>query len=85
MESSFTLKLSELDSDFLKTIRHLFRKDNKVTITISSTHVSTINTPETGEEYLQRLEHALKNLDKGKGITVSENDLDKIIHANKLV
>ena len=77
MESSFTLKVSELDSDFVKTIKKLFKKDREISITISSATDFDLNIVETKEEYFARLEKALKNLEGGGGVSMSEKELDK--------
>ena len=77
MESSFTLKVSELDSDFIKNIKKLFKKDREISITISSATDFDLNIVETKEEYFTRLEKALKNLEGGNGISLSEQELDE--------
>jgi len=79
MESSFTLRVSELDSDFVKTIKRLFSKEREVTITISSATDFGLHAIETKEEYFSRLEKALKNIEQGKGIVISEHDFDKTV------
>ena len=47
METSFRIKLSELDSDILKTIRQLFKKDREITLTISSATDFDLNKTES--------------------------------------
>ncbi|MEP7170752.1 MAG: hypothetical protein ABI855_15395 [Bacteroidota bacterium] len=63
METSFRIKLSELDTDIIKTIRQLFKKDREITLTITSATDFDLNKTETKQEYFSRLKKAIKNLE----------------------
>jgi hypothetical protein len=79
METSLRIKVSELDLALLKLIKKLFNKDREVTLTISSATDFGLNKPETKEEYFARLKHAMKNLDEGKGIEHTEEQLNEFV------
>lgn len=75
METSITLKVSELDESILQFIRQLFKGVEQITVTISSATDFGLNASETKEEYIARIKHAIRNLDEGKGISYTEKQL----------
>ena len=66
MQTIVRLKLSELNNDFIETIKTLFKKEKELNIFISS--VKDVNFPEfeTKQGYEQRLNKAIENAEKGK-------------------
>jgi hypothetical protein len=79
MESSFTVKVSELDGDFVKILKRLFKNDREITITVSSATDFGLNEVETKEQYIARIERALKNVESGKGLNYSEKEIEDML------
>ena len=78
MESTFHIKLSELNINFLEGIKKLFGNEREIQITVSSSTDFDLNVKENNEEYFSRLEKALTNLKEKKSIvSLSEDELDK--------
>ena len=78
METSVRIKASELDLDLLKKLKSLFGKDREITLTISSTeHPGTAR--ESKKAYFARLGKALKNIEKGRGVGMTEVELDALV------
>ncbi len=78
MNTSFTLSLSELDENFLNTIKTIFKKEREIIINISGIDDFELNKPETNENYIKRLLKAKENLKNGKGLAYSEAELNKL-------
>jgi len=78
MDTSFTIKVTELDDNFLKTIQTAFKNERKVTINISSSVDFDLNKFETKEEYIARILKAKNNLEAGKGIAYPEAELNEL-------
>ncbi len=79
METSLRIKVSELDMDLLNKIKRLFDKDRELTLTIRSSTDFELTRSESKKVYLQRLDKAIKNLEQGNSITLSEADLDGMV------
>ena len=79
METSLRIKGSELDMDLLNKIKRLFDKDRELTLTIRSSTDFELTRSESKKVYLQRLEKAVKNLEKGNSVTLTEADLDALV------
>ena len=79
METSLRIKVSELDMDLLNKIKRLFDKDRELTLTIRSSTDFELTRSESKKVYLQRLDKAIKNLEKGNAVTLSEADLDAMV------
>ncbi|HQV39573.1 MAG: hypothetical protein IPO60_14860 [Flavobacteriales bacterium] len=79
METSLRIKVSELDMDLLNKIKRLFDKDRELTLTIRSSTDFELTRSESKKVYLQRLDKAIKNLEKGNVVTLSEADLDAMV------
>ena len=79
METSLRIKVSELDMDLLNKIKSLFDKDRELTLTIRSSTDFELTRSESKKVYLQRLDKAIKNLEKGNAVKLSEADLDALV------
>ena len=79
METSLRIKVSELDMDLLNKIKRLFDQDRELTLTIRSSTDFELTRSESKKVYLQRLDKAIKNLEKGNVVTLSEADLDAMV------
>ena len=62
METILKIKVSDLDVDFIKAIKTLFKKDREIEITVSSATDFGLNKTETKEEYIGRIIKAAENL-----------------------
>jgi len=78
MEASVRIKASELDLELLKKLKSLFGKDREITLTISSAE-HPIVARESKKTYLLRLAKALKNIEKGRAVKMSETELDPMV------
>ncbi|HNA33024.1 MAG TPA: hypothetical protein PKH36_11445 [Flavobacteriales bacterium] len=79
METSVRIKISELDMDLLERIKRLFGRDREVTLTIRSATDFGLTKRETKKAYLARLERAIKNLEEGRRVELTEEELDGIV------
>jgi len=68
MQTTYRLKVSELSSDFLKSVKSLFKKDAEIEITVSNFDDFGLNKTETKEEYWARINKAIDNVEKGKNL-----------------
>ncbi len=78
METVLKIKVSDLDVGFIKAIKTLFKKDSEIEITISSATDFGLNKTETKEEYIARIIKAAKNVENGRVVSFTDNDLDKL-------
>jgi hypothetical protein len=77
METSFTLRKDELDTEFLESVKRLFRNARELQITITSATDFDLTRTETREAYIARLEQAAANLEAGHNqIVMTDNDFD---------
>ncbi|MCY7350120.1 MAG: hypothetical protein LH606_05575 [Cytophagaceae bacterium] len=77
METTFTLRRDELDAEFLESVKKLFRNHRELQITISASTDFGLNAPESRQEYFQRLEKAVENLEKGQDqVILNEEEFD---------
>lgn len=76
METSVTLKVEDLDASIIQAIRQLFKKEREVTLRVSSATDFELNALESGEQYIARLQRAIQNLDEGRHVIFSEEELD---------
>lgn len=77
METTFTLRREELDSEFLNTIRQLFRNSRELQITISTAEDFGLTRRESREEYVARLTKAAQNLATESGrVVMTEAEFD---------
>ena len=83
MESTFIISKDELDSNFLASLKKLFKNQKQLQISISIPEDFDLNQNETPKEYLKRLEYCLKEVKSNKNtISFSESELDNIIIEN---
>ncbi len=78
MNTSFTLKLSELDAIFLAIVKTAFKNEIEVRIDTSSTEYFGLNQPETKKEYIARILKAKANFVAGKGVEITEAELNEL-------
>jgi hypothetical protein len=80
METTFVISQSELNSDFLKSLKKLFKHRNQLQITVSTAEDFQLLATETPAVYLKRLEKCLVDVDAHKNtIVFTEDELDGII------
>ena len=79
METTLRIKVSELDKDLLKAIKQLFKDDREINLTISSATDFDLNKTETAAQYLDRLKKAIVNLNEGRGVTYTEEQLSELV------
>ena len=78
MQTVVRLKVSELNSDFIKTIKALFKKEKELDIFISSVSDEGFPKFESKEGYDQRLNKAIENAKKGKHlVSFSEEEFQE--------
>ena len=77
METSFVIRKEELALDFVESIKKLFKRNQELQITISSSEDFGLTKKETKTEYFNRLEKAKANLEKGSVISFSEEEFDE--------
>ncbi len=78
METVLRIKVSDLDVDFIKAIKSLFKKESEIEITVSSATDFGLNKLETKEEYIARIKGAIKNVEKGNLVSFTEEKFDKL-------
>ncbi|NTW34401.1 MAG: hypothetical protein HGB12_17565 [Bacteroidetes bacterium] len=78
METVLKIKVSDLDVDFIKAIKSLFKKEREIEITVSSATDFGLNKTETKEEYIARIKKAIKNVGKGNVVAFTEEEFDKL-------
>jgi len=78
METVLRIKVSDLDIDFIKAIKSLFKKEREIEITVSSATDFGLNKTETKEEYIARIKRAIKNVEKGNVVSFTEEEFDKL-------
>jgi len=78
METVLKIKVSDLDIDFIKVIKSLFKKEREIEITVSSATDFGLNKTETKEEYIARIKKAIKNVEKGNVVSFTEEKFDKL-------
>ena len=67
MQTTFSLTASELP-DLIAVLKTLFKKEKVVNITVNGVSENTLEKKETREEYWERIDRAIKNLDEGKNV-----------------
>jgi len=78
METVLKIKVSDLDIDFIKVIKSLFKKEREIEITVSSATDFGLNKTETKEEYIARIKRAIKSVEKGNVVSFTEEKFDKL-------
>jgi len=78
METVLRIKVSDLDADFIKAIKTLFKKDREIEITVSSASDFGLNQTETKEEYITRILKAANNVANGNVVSFTEDEFEKV-------
>lgn len=65
METTFTIRKDELDTEFLESLKKLFKNARELQITVTSSTDFNLTNSETVAEYIDRLEKAAQNLGAG--------------------
>ncbi len=80
METVLRIKVSDLDADFIKAIKTLFKKDREIEITVSSASDFDfgLNQTETKEEYIARILKAANNVERGNVVSLTEDEFEKV-------
>ncbi|GAB2554616.1 hypothetical protein [Spirosoma areae] len=74
METTFTLRKDELDTEFLESVKRLFKNARELQITISSATDFDLTKSESPSEYITRLEKAAHNLATGNNRVVMTDE-----------
>ncbi len=77
MEATIKLTLNELTPGFIKELKGLFNNEQEIELTIEPLNDFGLNKKETKEDYLKRINQTLENLEKGKSLSFSEEELDE--------
>jgi hypothetical protein len=81
MESTFIIQQSELNEDFLESLKRLFKYSRQLQITVTTSEDFGLLKKETAAEYIARLEKNLNELkNKQNMVTFTESQLDEFIH-----
>jgi adenosylmethionine-8-amino-7-oxononanoate aminotransferase len=83
MQTVLKIKVSDLDNDFVKAIKALFKHNSEIEITVSSANDFNLNKTETKQEYIDRLKKAIENAEKGNIIAFTEKEFE-IVNKNLL-
>jgi len=79
METVIRIRSKELTPDFLNKIKALFNKEEELEISISPVSDFGLNKKESRKEYVNRINLAIKNLDKQTGnVSLSDNDFETL-------
>ncbi len=79
METAIRIKSNELTPDFLKKIKALFSKEEELEISISPVSDFGLNKKESREEYVNRVNLAIRNLDKQTDtISLSDSEFENL-------
>ena len=70
METTFVIKESDFNADFIETVKKLFKKKGQLQITIRDAEDFDLYKSETPDEFLARIEHNIKAVDEGKDVVV---------------
>ncbi len=80
METTFLITKQELDSDFLTSIKNLFKHQKQLQIAISVPEDFNLYQTETPVQHIKRLEKCLKEMKQKKNvISFDEAQLDEMI------
>ena len=80
METTFIINQSELDADFLTSLKKLFKHRKQLQITVTAPEDFHLLEKEPPHVYLERLEKCLADVDFGRNIiTFTEAELDDMI------
>ncbi len=74
METTFTLRKDELDTEFLESVKRLFKNAKELQITITTATDFDLTQTETRDQYVARLEKAAHNLATGQNRVVMTDE-----------
>ena len=78
MQTVLHIKPQELNNHFLQVVKTLFKNAAELEIIVSETVPSDIVfSHESREEYWMRIDKAIEDVNNGRGISMSMNDLEK--------
>ncbi len=79
METVIRIRSNELTPDFLNKIKALFNKEEELEISISPVSDFGLNKKESREEYVNRVNLAIRNLDKQTdNVSLSDTDFENL-------
>ena len=81
MRTHIVLKKEELNQDLLDHIKSLFKNADELEISIAASDDFDLNQKETQEEYVERLEKAMNEVENKK-ISFPEDEFFKIAQEN---
>ena len=73
METSFVIKETDLNEDFIAAVKKLFKKRGTLQITISDSEDFGLYKTETAEEFIARVNSRLQDLDNGNNSVVFDS------------
>ena len=78
MKVVFRMKANEFDESFFEQIKAILKakKNLEITIAITDEQSKGILRKESREEYFARLDKAIDNLDKGRGVNFSREEFE---------
>jgi archaellum component FlaC len=80
METTFVIDSTELNESFLESLRVLFKGKRQLQISISVSEDFNLLKQETPQQYLDRLEKCMKEVEERKNVVVlSEQELDDMV------
>lgn len=83
METTFVLKKDELDNDFIKNIKSLFKKTEHLQITVSTAEDFELLQTESPKQYISRLEKCMSEIKlKKKQVVISEEKINELLLNN---
>jgi hypothetical protein len=82
MEATIRISLNELTPAFIDDLKRLFKGSEELELTIGPSNDFGLKRKETREEYLNRIDRVLDNLEKGRFTSFSEEELGE--YANRL-
>jgi len=79
METVIRIRTNELTPDFFNKIKALFNKEEELEISISPVSDFGLNKKESREEYVNRVNKAIRNLDKQtSNVSLSDSDFENL-------
>jgi predicted HD phosphohydrolase len=78
MEVVFSVSANEFDEELFEQVKSLLKrkKDLSVTISITEEHAKRFLRKETRDEYFERLNKAIENLNNGYGKSFNKEELE---------
>jgi len=78
MQTVLKIKVSDLDVDFVKAIKTLFKHNQEIEITVSPANDFGLNKTETKQEYIDRLKKSIKNAEAGNIIAFTDKEFETV-------